>query len=64
MEEHRPTRDYSEFHTEVDTNGFSAMAKIGLAYRINDAFSWRVGTFRYQRSCTLSHLRGFDYDQV
>jgi hypothetical protein len=31
IEEHRPTPDYSEFHTERDTNGFSALAKIGLA---------------------------------
>jgi hypothetical protein len=53
----------SAFHAEVDTNSFTALANIGVSYRINDALSWRVATFGYQHSWMLSHLQGSDYNQ-
>ncbi len=61
--EHQPPPDYASYHTEVDTNGITVMANIGVSRRISDALSWRVGALGYQRSWMLSHLEGFDYNQ-
>jgi hypothetical protein len=62
-QEGQGTPDYAAFHAEVDTNSFTALANIGVSYRINDALSWRVATFGYQHSWMLSHLQGSDYNQ-
>ena len=59
----QPPPEYASYHSEVDTNGFTVLATAGVSYRINDAFSWRVGSLSYQRSWMLDRLNGFDYDQ-
>lgn len=60
----QPPPDYGSYHTAVDTNGLTVMANIGLSYRINDAFSWRIGTLGYQHSWMLSRLEGSTYNQA
>lgn len=47
----------------MDTNGITVLATAGVSYRINDGFSWRVGTLSYKRSWMLDRLNGFDYNQ-
>ena len=63
QENHQPPPDYASYHTEVDTNGITAIANVGVSHRITDLLSWRVGTLSYQRSWMLSQLQGFDYNQ-
>ena len=62
-EKNQPPPEYAKYNTEVDTNGFTVLASAGVSYRFNDAFSWRVGSFGYQRSWMLDRLQGFDYNQ-
>jgi hypothetical protein len=55
--------EYASYHTEVDTNGFTAIASAGLTYHQNNLLSWRVASVDYQRSWMLEQLDGFDYNR-
>jgi hypothetical protein len=55
--------DWADYHSEVDTNGFTLLGQAGVSYKVSELISWRVGSIGYQRSWMLDRLDGLDYNQ-
>lgn len=62
-EQNKIPPDWADYHSEVDTNGFTLLGQAGVSYKVSELISWRIGSIGYQRSWTLDRLDGLDYNQ-